>query len=843
MPDRPCDGREPDRPSAPLSDRALRELAEDGAWLERFATSLAVDPAAAADAAQSAWIRGWRARAAGRPANRSWLRTAVLRALQRDARGNARRAVRDQGAARDEAVPPSPSPLERLELQRVVVDAIGRLREPYRTTIVQRFLCGHPVAVIARSCGIPEKTIRTRIARGLDLLREDLERATDGDGSRWLSSLALLAARRGRDAALAHGGLLMGTGTKLAIAAIGLVAIGLVGWRVTATASRDQIELESEDGVARLLDGSTGDLPIEAVEVGTRRRASAERIERPAASVQSDVLRGRALSLDGTAVAGVEVAVRSGTDPGAAQHVAATTDSLGRFEIHAPVEGWLDVVSDGWTVLSHPTVGPFVGASRRPVELLVLPAVDGAGIVVDEDGRALAGVRVRGEVDMKIYLARSDGRDGGRVEERETRTNADGSFELSDLPLIDGSMLVFEHPGYRTRHADVDVIAAGTAVVVLYPVAAEPGHLTGRVVDASGTPVAGAWVTTGGLTVRTGESGAFQVRINELPSAPVATLRAVAERRLPVEREVRLPASEPIELVLDRPSLSIDGTIEGRTRGDVFVWLGGTQSFGVFDDQVDGVTFRMRATLEALMGGRENAASVPLLRTSDRFAFDGLRDVTYDIHAIDVETLDMLERCDVPAGTRGLVLRWPSAREQRPLAGRIVDGEGLGLSGIRVEARIPWSPDAPELDAWPVATTDDEGRFAFPDLNLEQLQLVVRDPSASFQTERVLIDAREDREALEIALLRVVRARFEVENPSFASGYVQVLDRDGTVLSIRIVHAGRDSLTDRAFIEGGRSGVVWFPEHAVLARVVTDADTLEAPLDESSWADGVVTVR
>jgi hypothetical protein len=83
----------------------------------------------------------------------------------------------------------------RIELQQLLVSELGRLEEPYRTALVQRFFDGRSAASIAREAGVPAATVRWRIQRGLAELRARLDRRSGGDGTTW--RLALLPLARG----------------------------------------------------------------------------------------------------------------------------------------------------------------------------------------------------------------------------------------------------------------------------------------------------------------------------------------------------------------------------------------------------------------------------------------------------------------------------------------------------------------------------------------------------------------------------------------------------------------------------------------------------------------------
>jgi hypothetical protein len=70
--------------------------------------------------------------------------------------------------------------VERLELEERLVRELRALSEPLRGTLVLRYHEGLTAAEIARREGVPEGTVRWRVKRGLDELRERMERACGG---------------------------------------------------------------------------------------------------------------------------------------------------------------------------------------------------------------------------------------------------------------------------------------------------------------------------------------------------------------------------------------------------------------------------------------------------------------------------------------------------------------------------------------------------------------------------------------------------------------------------------------------------------------------------------------
>ena len=66
--------------------------------------------------------------------------------------------------------------LERDELHAALHEELGRLPEKYRAPIVLCYIEGLPHEAVARQLGWPLGTVRTRIARGRDLLGARLTR-------------------------------------------------------------------------------------------------------------------------------------------------------------------------------------------------------------------------------------------------------------------------------------------------------------------------------------------------------------------------------------------------------------------------------------------------------------------------------------------------------------------------------------------------------------------------------------------------------------------------------------------------------------------------------------------
>jgi hypothetical protein len=110
--------------------------------------------------------------------------------------------------------------VERAEAQRTLLAVVLELDEPYRSTVLARYAQGESSAAIARRTGVNESTVRTRLARAQEQLRERL-----GRGSSGLAALAPLldGTATGTLVKLGAGAGIMGLALKAGVVAAGVV--------------------------------------------------------------------------------------------------------------------------------------------------------------------------------------------------------------------------------------------------------------------------------------------------------------------------------------------------------------------------------------------------------------------------------------------------------------------------------------------------------------------------------------------------------------------------------------------------------------------------------------------
>jgi len=165
------------------SERAVsaEELLPHLGWVRKLALGLVGDPHRAEDIAQDAWLVSAR-QPAGRLGAllvdqarlRAWF-AVLTRRLARDlALSEAGRARRERAASRPEAGPSTWEVVERNALQQRVSRAVMRLPEPYRSTILYRYLDELDSRAVAERMGVSPEAVRKRLSRGLAMLRASL---------------------------------------------------------------------------------------------------------------------------------------------------------------------------------------------------------------------------------------------------------------------------------------------------------------------------------------------------------------------------------------------------------------------------------------------------------------------------------------------------------------------------------------------------------------------------------------------------------------------------------------------------------------------------------------------
>ena len=492
--------------SSPLD---AERLVEHAAWMRRLARRLVSDPATADDVVQETWQAALVSPPPDDRPLRPWLAHVVKNFARRAQRSQARRRQREEVSARPEEQPSTAALVERLEGQRHVVEALLGLDEPYRSTLVARFLDDLSAAEIARRAGLPEGTVRWRVQRGLELLRGRLDGRYGGDRTAWCAALLPWAASR-EGAALAAGSAVTTAGVlgmkAIAIAA-GAASVGLcavLGWSVMR-APEPPAELAQEPAVSAApsepasAENATGAPRELAADV-----ARAEREELAAgpavAADASDALAAtpvgrlhvRFVDAERRPIEGVEFALED-----RAEDVHARSNATGVATLQVPVAAGSEFVRFRATREGYEQIA--VGTNVRAAETTWLGDVELAyggrisGRVTDGGGRPVAGA----VVDVTLGEALSQSARWARLHGPlgtlgvATRSATDGRYELAGVPA--GRIRVWAHTeATRYSHSEpVDVLAGGVTRGVDLELAqlADEDVIEGLVVDPTGAPL------------------------------------------------------------------------------------------------------------------------------------------------------------------------------------------------------------------------------------------------------------------------------------------------------------------------------------------------------------------
>ena len=175
-------------------------LLENAAWVKRLARRLLADAHLAEDVAQDAL-----ATALERPPGfadnaerlRRWLGGVTRHLAARVRRREGERVTREaQAASAGDAGHGGPT--DRLHLHHRLVEAVLKLDEPYRSTVVMRFFDELAPREIADQQGIAPATVRKRLSRAILMLRARLDREFEGGRTAWCAALAGLVETSGK---------------------------------------------------------------------------------------------------------------------------------------------------------------------------------------------------------------------------------------------------------------------------------------------------------------------------------------------------------------------------------------------------------------------------------------------------------------------------------------------------------------------------------------------------------------------------------------------------------------------------------------------------------------------
>ncbi len=199
-----------------------RELTEHDGFVRALARRLVDDEGDADDLAQNVWLA-----VARRPVHhvvsvKAWLATIVRRLASNTATSRARRERHERRAPSPSRCDGTGEILEREHARRALVDTVLALGSDSRAVVLLRYFEGLPPRHIAARLGVPVETVRTRLRRAIEQLRERLGEGHAGD---W--KFALLPLCGSGFAAKAGAGTTVAVASGVAIMTKSQVAIGV----------------------------------------------------------------------------------------------------------------------------------------------------------------------------------------------------------------------------------------------------------------------------------------------------------------------------------------------------------------------------------------------------------------------------------------------------------------------------------------------------------------------------------------------------------------------------------------------------------------------------------------
>ncbi len=289
-------------------------LLEEEAFVRRLARGLLFDEHRVDDVVQQTWLAAIRNPPHESGARRGWLRSVVRGVAANQVRADARRREHETTVAAEAAsVPSVDEVLEREEQRKHVLEALRTLSEPYRTTILLRYFDGRTPKQIAAMQGVPAATVRTRLKRGTERMRDHLDRAYGGDRRSWCLALVPLATPRASApglALVAKLGVLWNWGKTPAIALAAALLL-LVGGLLVFDPAGSVESVRPEEVGSNPVVYSTGVVSTdggERVEVDGEPRWPRVHHAPDYAAVLSG-FRGRLVDVDGGPVAGGSVSI------------------------------------------------------------------------------------------------------------------------------------------------------------------------------------------------------------------------------------------------------------------------------------------------------------------------------------------------------------------------------------------------------------------------------------------------------------------------------------------------------------------------------------------------------
>jgi RNA polymerase sigma factor (sigma-70 family) len=764
--------------SQPPAERVpLEVLLEHREWVRALARSLMNDSNAADDVEQETWRLALERPPRHAGSLRAWFGTVVRNAARVAERSERSRARRESAVAwRPEPRWPDDLVAEA-EIQHRLVEAVLELDEPYRATVLARYFQGMETSAIAARSGVPVETVRTRLKRAIERLRERMDVELGDDRDAWC--LLVFGHRpirttgpTGTGVAIgAAGGVVMGATTKWAFgAAAALIAAGffwhLESGRNADVAATHAPRLATESAAAR--SESVGPLRHPAqFDAATESRPSSLPPPVDLSSVDRDGnLRGVVVRRDGTPVAGASVVALA--DPWRKSSLlhwdsARTTLEVGRTCSAADGTFGLSLRRGTSVVLKVSATGfpDLTLSDRQPGERVRAVLDRGANLVLtvlDDANHLLPAVKLR----VSAYSSRDDTSDAAA---RDVVTGPDGVGRAEGLPGGSLARVEVVSNGYADPE-DRSVQLPDTGETTFRVVLPTGRTLRGRVVDdATGEGIARAHVgLSWGLDHAVEADAGGYFRLPGPPSRPQVVEQISAAADGYARAAAVLGAGSDYDFRLRRGFEASGRAVDGAGR------------------PVRGALVELVASVR--LGEVQHTSSGDAVTDAEgRFRVTGLDPTMPHVLVVVADGFGTLRRlAHLEPGNLSLDLGDVALPAAHLIAGQVLDAKGKRMPRVSVEIYGPAAPEDPTLDKNPYGNNasrlaDDQGRFAFGDLAAGEYSIFVVVKDAPYIRQQVVVPAEGDVDGV------------VVHEPSSAGVEVHVVDEHGTPLALQTVLA------------------------------------------------------
>ena len=465
--------------------RSPDSVLANAAWLRSFTAKLVHDADLAEDLGQEVVLAGLSNPPPTGVPSRPWLARVARNIAIGFVRRETRRLRAEEAAPRAGTAPGTADVVAEAEIQFAAGQSLLGLPEPYRSALLSRFMRGLSCREIAKQSGVPVETVRTRIKRGLALLRSKMDREYGGRRA-WLPPIAVIDVWQISTPSL-WGIVLMKVKTKVLLA-VSLLLVSLLGvWYVASPPASRLAALPRDTEGSMVAEG-----PEPEVVANVNERTALDSEASPSAEAQVASLLVRVTWQDtGKPAAHVGVSVtellstNTRHSPASAPANLAATGAEGTVLFEDLDPGRFDVQ----THRQDEDVVELLAGEARTVEFEIPPGLRVRGVVVDRDGLPVAGAEVLCLISVSppqsSYPLTMTAGDGSFTVESPSRSNLIGA-RAQDYGTSDFA------------HLQDFVPDSGGDVVIRLVLPGSPATITGRVFDPLGHPVASAWVTIGG---------------------------------------------------------------------------------------------------------------------------------------------------------------------------------------------------------------------------------------------------------------------------------------------------------------------------------------------------------